>query len=36
MIPAVYALVKGRGCPPAGAVYDETNGEAMRLPPAAE
>jgi Cu(I)/Ag(I) efflux system membrane protein CusA/SilA len=36
VIPAVYALVKGRGLPPAGAVREGTNAEAMRLPQAAE
>jgi Cu(I)/Ag(I) efflux system membrane protein CusA/SilA len=36
VIPAVYALVKGRGLPPAGAVREGTDGEAMRLPQAAE
>ncbi|KZC01478.1 Cu(I)/Ag(I) efflux system membrane protein CusA/SilA [Methylobacterium sp. PvP062] len=36
VIPAVYALVKGRGLPPAGAVREGTSGEAMRLPQAAE
>ena len=36
VIPAVYALVKGRGQPPAGAVREGTNAEAMRLPQAAE
>jgi Cu(I)/Ag(I) efflux system membrane protein CusA/SilA len=36
VIPAVYALVKGRGLPPAGVYREGTNGEAMRLPQAAE
>jgi copper/silver efflux system protein len=36
VIPAVYALVKGRGLSPAGAVREGTNAEAMRLPQAAE